>query len=208
MGMATERRLFLLSPAHCGGERARLLLNPHAGFDLARRVHGPGGAPLGEVFSFLSGLYFRGKMAYAAAFARPPSGLAGAYVITTSEGIRRPDEIVDAARLRRFAAVDIDLAEPRYRLPLERDVGLLGRAVGPDTQVVLLGSVASGKYVDVLRAALGDHLRFPAAFIGRGDMSRGGLMLRCARAGTELEYIAVAGPPRRGPRPARLTPPR
>ena len=61
-------RVFLLSPASCHGERARLLLRDEACFDLALRLRGEG-APLGEVFSFLSGLYFRGKLAYARAFA-------------------------------------------------------------------------------------------------------------------------------------------
>jgi hypothetical protein len=199
-------RLFLLSPAHCGGERAQLLLSPRARFDLAERVRTPPGAPLGEVFSFLSGLYFRGKLAYAEAFARPPSGLAGAYVITPSEGIRRLDEPTDVARLRRFAQVAIDLEEPRYRRPLERDIGLLATALPPGAEVILLGSVATGKYLQLLEHALGERLRFPVAFVGRGDMSRGGLMLRCARAGTELDYIAVSGAARRGPRPARLDP--
>src|SRR5947208_1101769 len=43
-----SRRVFLLSPANCGGERAQLLFSPRASFDLARRIRAPGGAPLGE----------------------------------------------------------------------------------------------------------------------------------------------------------------
>jgi hypothetical protein len=199
-------RIFLLSSAHCGGERARLLLNPRAGFDLARRVQSAAGAPLGEVFSFMSGLYFRGKLAYAEAFARPPAGLAGAYVITPTAGLRRPDEPVDVQRLREFARVSIAVSEPRYRRPLERDTRLLAELTGPEVEIVLLGSVASPKYVDVLLAVLGDRLRFPSAFVGRGDMSRGGLLLRCVRARAELDYVSVNGAVRHGPRPARLTP--
>jgi hypothetical protein len=38
-------------------------------------------------------------------------------------------------------------------------------------------------------------------------MSRGGLLLRCARAGTELPYVGVRDAVRRGPRPPRLPPP-
>ena len=72
---------------------------------------------------------------------------------------------------------------------------------------MLLGSIATGKYVDPLLAVLGERLRFPADFVGRGDMSRGGLLLRCARAGTELTYVAVRDAARRGPRPPRLPPP-
>ncbi|HEY6929256.1 MAG TPA: hypothetical protein VJA66_06235, partial [Thermoanaerobaculia bacterium] len=65
------QRIFLLSPASCSGARARMLLRRQARFPLAERVRRPEGAPLGEVFSFLSGLYFRGKHTYAQAFARP-----------------------------------------------------------------------------------------------------------------------------------------
>jgi hypothetical protein len=72
--------------------------------------------------------------------------------------------------------------------------------------VVLLSSIASAKYVEVLRPLFGERLMFPAAFVGRGDMSRGGLLLRCVDAGTELEYTSVEGAVRRGRRPPRLSP--
>jgi hypothetical protein len=201
---ALAGRIFLLSPAHCGGERAALLLREDARFDLARRVRQAPGAPLGEVFSFLSGLYFRGKLAYAHAFAAPPAAQPGIYVITPNEGLRRHDDLVDRARLRRFARVDIDAGDVRYQGPLSRDARGLAEAIGPACEVVLLGSVATGKYLEPLAAALGDRLCFPLDFVGRGDMSRGGLLLRCVRAGRQLEYARVAGAVRRGPRPARL----
>lgn len=202
--MAAPRRIFLLSPAHCGGERARLIFNPRAQFELARRLRSRDGAPLGEVFSFLSGLYFRGKLAYGRAFASAPTGVPGVLVITTSEGLRPPDEPTTIARLRRFAKVDIDQDDRRYRRPLLRDARLLAEAAGEGAEFVLLGSVATGKYVDVLVKAFGEHLLFPSAFVGRGDMSRGGLMLRCAAAGLELDYVPVAGASRHGPRPPKL----
>jgi hypothetical protein len=69
---------------------------------------------------------------------------------------------------------------------------------------VLLGSIASGKYVELLTSVLGRRLLFPGDFVGRGDMSRGGLMLRCAREGRELRYVALLDADRHGPRPARL----
>jgi len=47
---------------------------------------------------------------------------------------------------------------------------------------------------------------FPPAFVGRGDMSRGGLMLRCVDSGIELEYAPIAGATRNGRRPPRLEP--
>ena len=200
-------RIFLLSPAHCGGLRARLVMSERASFDLAQRVRVGAGAPLGEVFSFLSGLYFRGKLTYARAFARPTDGSSGVFVITPTDGLRPADEPVDVARLRRFATVDIEGDDPRYREPLDRDARRLARRIGAGGEVVLLGSIATGKYIDPLLAVLGERLRFPADFVGRGDMSRGGLLLRCARTGTELTYVGVRDIVRRGPRPPRLPPP-
>jgi hypothetical protein len=200
-------RIFILSPAHCGGERAQLVFNEAAQFPLARRLRTRKGAPLGEVFAFLSGLYFRGKLAYAQAFAAPPPGVPGVVVITTNEGLRDPNHHVTLARLRRFARGDIDLRDPSYRRPLLRDAKILAAAAGPDCEVVLLGSVATGKYVDLLLQVFGPALRFPAEFAGRGDMSRGGLLLRCVDTGRELEYVALdGGAPRHGPRPPRLAP--
>jgi hypothetical protein len=197
-------RIFLLSPAHCGGERATLVLNTRARFDLARRVHGSG-APLGEVFSFLSGLYFRGKLSYAHAFARPPAGLPGVYVITPTDGLELPEAAVDLGRLRRFASVDIRADDARYRSPLMRHLRLLAKAAGPDCDVVLLGSIATGKYVDPLIDVFGPRLHFPSDFVGRGDMSRGSLLLRHARSRIELDYTVVKGAERRGRRPVPLT---
>ena len=45
------------------------LLNPAAEFPLALQLRSVEGATIGEVFSFLSGLYFRGKLTYARAHA-------------------------------------------------------------------------------------------------------------------------------------------
>jgi hypothetical protein len=199
-------RIFLLSPAHCGGERARFLFNDAARFELALRVRKREGVPLGEIFTFLSGLYFRGKLAYARAFARPPEGVPGVLIITANDGLRTPEHPVNLKTLRRYARGSIDEDNAGYRRPLLRDARLVEAAAGPGTEVVLLGSVASGKYVDVLVEVFGDRLRFPSTFVGRGDMSRGGLMLRSVDAGRELDYVPVAGAVRHGPRPPRLEP--
>ena len=196
-------RIFLLSPASCAGDRARMLTRPAASFPLAIRLREPSGAPLAEVFAFLSGLYFRGKATYAARFARPPSGLPGAFVITPNAGLLAAERLVTAADLRRFARVDIDARDPRYRRPFERDARRIARG-RPDLEVVLLGSVASDKYVAVLLEIFGERLLFPPEFVGRGDMSRGGLLLRAARAGVELAYGPVVGAVRHGPRPPKL----
>jgi hypothetical protein len=198
-------RIFLLSPAHSGGERAKMLFNERAQFDLARRLRLKT-VPLGEVFSFLSGLYFRGKLAYAKTFARPPSGLPGIFVITSNRGLLDADAPVDLKLLQSFSTVEIHENDLRYRRPLLREAERVSLAIGEKCEVVLLGSVATGKYVDVLQEVFGEQLRFPAEFVGRGDMSRGGLMLRCAADKTELEYISITGAVRRGKRPEKLAP--
>jgi hypothetical protein len=196
-------RIFLLSPAHCGGKRAALLLNERAAFPLAVRLRSTTGVTLGEAFSFLSGLYFRGKLAYAERFARPPGGTGGVQVITTDRGLLAGDARVGLADLRRFGTVDIRQDRPAYRLPLERDIRLLQRLENVD--LVLLGSVATGKYVDVLLEIMGERLLFPTDFVGRGDMSRGALLLQAVRTGAELAYQPVAGAIRRGPRARRVS---
>jgi hypothetical protein len=188
-----------------------MVLSERAQFDLARRLRGQQGVAIGEVFAFVSGLYFKGKLAYALAFARPPdpgSDLAGsgALVITPNAGLRPVETAVTADALRAFAGVDIAANDPRYRAPLLASAKALDEDVGPDCDVVLLGSIASAKYVDVLTSVFGSRLRFPIDFVGRGDMSRGGLLLRCMRSGEELPYVPVQGAVRHGPRPPKLTP--
>ena len=118
-------RIFLLSPASTSGERALQLLNDAARFPLARQLRTRAGAPLGDVFSFLSSLYFRGKLTYARAFGRAPAGLCGAFVITPGEGLRDPAEPITIARLRNYTRVPIRSSEPRYLAPLLRDARAL-----------------------------------------------------------------------------------
>jgi hypothetical protein len=203
MLFSAVHKIFLLSPAHSGGKRAQLLLNPRAPFVLARKLHGAEPVALGEIFTFLSGLYFRGKLAYARAFASPPAGFHGAYVITSNRGLMPADTEISLAELKSFSRVDIDAEDARYRRPLLRDAKRIA-GQHPDVRVVLLGSISTGKYVDVLQSVFAERLHFPIEFVGRGDMSRGGLMLRCVRAMQELEYTPVAGAIRRGKRPPKL----
>lgn len=198
-----RERVFLLSPANAGGERAKLVLADRAQFDLAAKLRREG-APLGEVFAFISGLYFRGKLAYAAAFASPPPGLPASLVITAGKGLVPPEARVTLDVLREIAAVPVDAGDPRFREPLKNHALVLLEAAGPECDIVLLGSVATEKYTQPLIEVFGERLLFPAEFVGRGDMSRGGLMLRCARAGVELTYVPALGAARHGPRPPRL----
>jgi hypothetical protein len=197
-------QIFLLSPARCDGARAQLLLNPVAAFDLAERIRRREGAPLGEVFSFLSGLYFRGKLAYASAFGRHARNEPTSWIITTDRGLVAPDRSVQREDLISFASVDIGAGDERYVTPLRRDAEQLAATIGPKTRVVLLGSIATGKYADILMQVFDDRLVFPIDFVGRGDMSRGGLLLRRAREGRELEYQPVLGAIRHGKRPPKL----
>jgi hypothetical protein len=197
-------RVFLLSPANAAGKRAQLLMREGAMFGLAHRLQN-GGLPLGAAFSFISGLYFRGKLAYASAFAAPPDGAPGILVITACGGLMSPDEVITGSDLRDISAASVDASEPRYRIPLERDARRLHKQLGNNCEVVLLGSVATPKYVEPLLAIFGEKLVFPSEFAGRGDMSRGGLMLRCVREKVELTYVPIATGKRHGPKPAKLS---
>ena len=205
------QRVFLLSPANCNGIRAKQAMSPRAQFALAVALRSEGGAPLGDLFSFVSGLYFRGKLTYARRFAQPPDRLnpivgSGIHVITPTAGLRSPDTLITQSAVRGFARVDVDVENVRYRRPLETSARALLAEIGPDCDVVLLGSVASPKYVTVLGTIFGERLKFPVAFVGRGDMSRGGLLLRHARDGVELDYVPVQGAILHGTRPPKLPP--
>jgi hypothetical protein len=69
-------------------------MSERADFDLAKRLRGTEGASLGEVFSFLGGLYFRGKFAYSTHFGRPPQELPPHYVITSDAGLMNPRRVL------------------------------------------------------------------------------------------------------------------
>ncbi len=198
--MTAHPRLFLLSPANAGGPRG-VLLRTSPNVELAARLRSPQGAPIGELYRFISALYFRGKLAYADCFAPGRT-----YVITPCRGLLPPATPLTMAEFEDLARVPIDADEPRYLEPLVRDLAHIAATWPGD--VVLLGSVASAKYTRPLLEALGDRLLFPATFVGRGDMSRGGVLLRAVRAGQELEYIQVAGAMLRGTRPPKLPPER
>jgi hypothetical protein len=198
-------RLFLLSPATLNGLRAKQLTSPRAMFAAAQRYRTEGGVEIGDAFAFMSALYFRGKIAYARQFAVPSPviGGDGIFIITSGYGLVPPDWRINEERMKRMRRIDIDVDARSYVKPLREHAQLIARALdqeGDDAaEVVLLGSVATGKYVDVLWPILGKRLRFPAAFAGLGDMARGGLMLRAARAGKELEYTTLDANRKRPP---------
>jgi hypothetical protein len=200
-------QVFLLSPASLTGERARQLTSPDARFDTARRYRSPEGVPIEEAFAFLSSLYFRGKIAYARHFARPPAELPGdgVLVITPGFGLVPVGWPLTLDRMEALRRTSIDLRDPAYAVPLQEHARALRDAMPDGTRVVLLGSIATGKYVDLLLPVFGDRLMVPGCFVGIGDMSRGSILLRAVREDRELEYSTLDVPRHRprGPREIR-----
>ena len=184
------KTIFLLSPANTSGLRAKQLTSPNASFEAARMYRSKEGVPIGLAFAFMSALYFRGKITYALHFAP----LEDIFVITAGFGLVPPTWRIDEERMKVMSKTPIDASKRNYRKPLERDALALAARIDDDTQVVLLGSVASGKYVDILWPIFGSRLRFPAAFAGLGDMARGGLLLRAVRENKELQYTTLDAP--------------
>jgi hypothetical protein len=190
-------RVFLLSPASLSGVRAAQLTSPHARFEAAQRYRGPDGVTVGEAFTFMSSLYFRGKIAYARHFASPPAGLTlgspddGILVIAPGFGLVPPYWRITPERMKKLRRTPVDLKSRAYCAPLRAHALDLAGLIDGSTRVILLGSIATGKYVDVLWPVFGDRLLFPRAFVGTGDMARGGIMLRAARDGRELEYATL-----------------
>lgn len=201
--MTPTPTVYLLSPASCAGKRAHILMRAGSSSPLAVRLRTEG-AQLGDVFTFMSSLYFRGKLAYATRFGAPPDGWSGALVIAPGRGLVRADATIGVHDLQHMAQIPVDHENPGFREPLVRDARALQQALGSDGRAVLLGSVATDKYVAPLVEVFGDRLLFPGTFVGRGDMSRGGLLLRSARAATPLDYVPVRGAVRHGAKPPKL----
>lgn len=181
-----------------------MLLNPGADFPLAVELRREGGARLGEIFAFLSGLYFRGKLTYARAFVTPDATARPIRIITTNRGLLTPEDRVGIRDIIAFSQVDLSEAGEEFQGPLLRDAQELAATLPADTDIVLLGSIATNKYCGPLLTVFGDRLVFPGDFVGRGDMSRGGLMLRYVQERRELDYIPVSSAVRHGKRPPKL----
>ena len=182
-------RIFLLSPANVSGIKGHRLLNSTRDSDLALHLRNSG-ATLSEVYRFISSLYFRGKLDYAQRFQNPPRGIAGVHIITGA-GLMLPETVITLSDLLRISATSIDEKNSDYRRPLDSDLLRLRERVGDETEVILLGSVATSKYITPIREVFGKRLLFPRDFLGLGDMSRGSILLRCCAQGAELEYRPV-----------------
>ena len=192
--------VFLLSPARCSGRRADMLVSSRTSV-MGRRLRGEG-AQIGDVFAWLSALYFRGKLAYANTFAAAPRQLPGSLVMAPGLGLRPVDSVITADDLRTMGAIEIE--SDAFVDPLRRDAEIVDRTYGTAARIVLLGSIATGKYAATLLETFGTRLVFPESFVGRGDMSRGGLLLRAARSREELSSVPLHKAKRHGPRPPKL----
>jgi len=184
--MIFSSSIFLISPANMSGVRGTRLLCETGKGDVHMRLKGEG-VELGEVFSYVSSLYFRGKLEYGNAFGNKPSVGPGPYIITPSAGLVSPKTKVRLEELRAICNTEIDASNDQFCRPLENDVRRL-RQKYEGSRFVLLGSIATPKYVEPLMRALEGDLFYPSAFVGLGDMSRGALLLQCARTQVELVY--------------------
>lgn len=189
--------LFLISPARCNGERAEMLAaSKTAAMGLLLRGEG---APIGDVFAWLSALYFRGKLTYARAFAKPPASLPGALVMAPGAGLRSPETRISGIALRAMGGVDVE--SDAFVKPLRRDAELVDRAYGGAARVVLLGSIATGKYVDTLLEVFGERLVFPGGVrrTGRHEPRRVDAARGAQRRGARVRRGERCDPARRAP---------
>ncbi len=165
-------------------------MSPRAKFDVAVQYRSDEGVAIADAFAFMSALYFRGKIAYARHFG------GAAFVIAPGFGLVAPEWRITEARMKKLRKTEVDASNRSYAKPLREHATAIAAGIDEDAQVVLLGSVATGKYVDILLPIFGGRLVFPACFAGLGDMSRGGLMLRAVRENRELEYTTLDAPRR------------
>src|ERR1700687_5976686 len=149
-------RIFLLSPANTSGIKGQRLLSSTGESELAARLRGLG-APLGDVYRSISSLYFRGKLDYAERFQNPPRGIAGIQIITGA-GLMLPETVVTLSELRRISSTSIDAKNSQYRLPLDSALLRLREMVGNQTDIILLGSVATSKYITPITEVFRERL--------------------------------------------------
>lgn len=187
--MSESCRVFLLSPASLGGVRGRRILSGQGDAPLVTALHEGGTVPLGDVYAFISSLYYRGKRAYAEAFAHRPGGGPAVYAITPGRGLVPDPHPVDLTVLEGFAGIDVDPGEEAYVGPLRKTAEGLLHTLPDDATLVLLGSLATPKYLGPLGDVLGPRLIAPRIFAGMGDMQRGSALLRAVRDGVELDYV-------------------
>ena len=143
-------RVFLLSPANCGGLRARMMLSPTAQFDAGaaaaerRRRAARRGLQLRQRPVLPRQARVRAAVRAAAGSRRPVVGRRRARHHAERGPARRRHGASRSRRSGHSRTGDIDLRNAAYRVPLEQSATALRDAIGPDCEVVLLGSIASG----------------------------------------------------------------
>lgn len=191
----TPGGLFVLSPASLTGVRGERIVSGRGHTPLVGTLRRGGSAPLGDVYAAISSLYFGGKRDYARHFARAPGKTRDIFVITPSRGLLPLDAPVDLDLLRAFRRSPIDLAESRYVRPLLDTATALRERLASHGDVVLLGSIATSKYLEPLGEVFSDRLLFPRDFLGRGSLSRGSVLRKAVAANRELEYVSAGTSP-------------
>ena len=195
-------RIFLLSPASTDGLRAQQLTSPRAGFGAAERYRSPEGVTIEEAFTFMSSLYFRGKIGYARHFAAPPPELALGSRTTASwsslpaSGWCRRACRITPEEMKKLRRTPVDLKSRAYCAPMKKHVEQL-RDLAPDGLGGAPGQRRDRQVRGPAAAGPRDRLLFPRDFAGAGDMKRGGMMLRAVREDRELSLRH----PRRAPPP-------
>ena len=197
--IATRFSCFRLRAAAARGLR---LIDGSSASSLAQQLQTESGAPLCEVFAFLSSLYFRGKLAYARAFARPPHAMRGVFIVTPGAGLCTKRRL-SPRRPRRVCGGRGRSRNPHFVAPLLRDVQALV-ASASSTRASCCSAASLRQVRRAAAAGVRERLLFPADFVGRGDMSRGGLCCAPRAKASELDYLPVLGATRHGPRAARL----
>src|SRR5919198_2046866 len=129
-------KVFLLSPASLTGVRAGQLLSARSRFALAHRLRAEG-LTLEEAFSFLSSLYFRGKLAYARRFRDKDT--APILVIAPGQGLMPPETPCTLDFMRRLRRVRVSTTCRPYRRALDAHARELASGLDEDSQVILLG---------------------------------------------------------------------
>ena len=72
---------------------------------------------------------------------------------------------MNSARLKSISATNLNPNNPEYHDPLDRDAFRLLNLLEPETQVVLLSSIETPKYVPPLLEVFGELLLFPSDFV-------------------------------------------
>jgi hypothetical protein len=188
---SSNPNIFLLSPADASGRRGQMLLNPKSQFELAQRLR-TSGITLGEAYSFMSSLYFRGKLSYAATFANQTHDQPSIQIITPTRGLLSPHTTLNLSDLSDLGLERILEKNPRYRDPLERDLRKLSESLGTEGKVIFLGSLGTKRYIPLLKEILGNRILVPRDFLGMGNMKRGAVLLRCVREHRQLSYVTLA----------------